>query len=72
MFGGSGIDYTIPHEAFVKLYVRFSEEYNYWNNNNNLVFRAMPSPGPGMTWFEIDKLLFDEQFFQYCRFWHLG
>ena len=27
------------------------------------VFRAMPSPGPGMTWFEIDKLLFDEQFF---------
>ena len=27
------------------------------------VFRAMPSPGPGMTWFEIDKLLFDEQFY---------
>ncbi len=26
------------------------------------VFRAMPSPGPGMTWFEIDMLLFDEQF----------
>ena len=27
------------------------------------VFRAMPSPGPGLTWFEIDELLFDEQFF---------
>ena len=27
------------------------------------IFRAMPSPGPGMTWFEIDKLLFDEQFY---------
>lgn len=26
------------------------------------VFRAMPSPGPGLTWFEIDILLFDEQF----------
>ncbi|MGB1366347.1 MAG: hypothetical protein ACPG6Y_00325 [Candidatus Puniceispirillaceae bacterium] len=27
------------------------------------VFRAMPSPGPGLTWFEIDILLFNEQFF---------
>jgi len=27
------------------------------------MFRAMPSPGPGLTWFEIDQLLFDEQFF---------
>ena len=27
------------------------------------MFRAMPSPGPGLTWFEIDELLFDEQFF---------
>jgi len=27
------------------------------------VFRAMPSPGPGLTWFEIDELLFNEQFF---------
>jgi hypothetical protein len=26
------------------------------------VFRAMPSPGPGLTWFEIDELLFNEQF----------
>lgn len=26
------------------------------------VFRAVPSPGPGLTWFEIDVLLFDEQF----------
>jgi hypothetical protein len=25
-------------------------------------FRAMPSPGPGLTWFEIDQLLFNEQF----------
>ncbi len=27
------------------------------------VFRAMPRPGPGLTWFEIDVLLFNEQFF---------
>merc|ERR1711991_459664 len=27
------------------------------------MFRAIPSPGPGLTWFEIDELLFDEQFF---------
>ena len=27
------------------------------------VFRAMPSPGSGITWFEIDELLFDEHFF---------
>ena len=27
------------------------------------VFRAMPSPGPGLTWFEIDILNFNEQFF---------
>ncbi|MEL0062391.1 MAG: hypothetical protein VW801_02630, partial [Candidatus Puniceispirillum sp.] len=26
------------------------------------VFRAMPSPGPGLTWFEIDALLFNEHF----------
>ena len=26
------------------------------------VFRAVPLPGPGLTWFEIDELLFDEQF----------
>ena len=26
------------------------------------VFRAVPSPGPGLTWFESDVLLFDEQF----------
>ena len=26
------------------------------------VFRAVPLPGPGATWFEIDVLLFDEQF----------
>ena len=25
-------------------------------------FRAMPSPGPGLTWFEIDQLLFNQQF----------
>jgi len=25
-------------------------------------FRAVPSPGPGLTWFEIDQLLFNEQF----------
>src|SRR6056300_1174740 len=27
------------------------------------VFRAMPGPGPGLTWFEIDVLNFNEQFF---------
>ncbi len=27
------------------------------------VFRAMPGPGPGLSWFEIDVLEFNEQFF---------
>ena len=27
------------------------------------VFRAMPNPGPGLSWFEIDELGFNEQFF---------
>ena len=27
------------------------------------VFRAMPGPGPGLGWFEIDVLDFDQQFF---------
>ncbi len=27
------------------------------------IFRAMPGPGPGLTWFEIDELQFNEQFF---------
>ena len=27
------------------------------------IFRAMPGPGPGLTWFEIDELNFNEQFF---------
>ena len=27
------------------------------------VFRAMPGPGPGLGWFEIDVLKFDQQFF---------
>jgi len=27
------------------------------------VFRAMPGPGPGLSWFEIDVLDFDQQFF---------
>lgn len=26
------------------------------------IFRAVPSPGPGLTWFEIDILGFDQQF----------
>ena len=26
------------------------------------VFRAVPLPGPGMTWWEIDVLAFDQQF----------
>ena len=27
------------------------------------IFRAMPGPGPGLNWFEIDVLKFNEQFF---------
>jgi hypothetical protein len=27
------------------------------------IFRAMPGPGPGLSWFEIDILKFNEQFF---------
>ena len=27
------------------------------------VFRALPTPGPGMTWWMIDELEFDQQFF---------
>ena len=27
------------------------------------IFRAMPGPGPGLSWFEIDELQFNEQFF---------
>ncbi len=27
------------------------------------IFRAMPGPGPGLSWFEIDVLDFNEQFF---------
>ncbi len=27
------------------------------------IFRAMPGPGPGLSWFEIDILEFNEQFF---------
>jgi hypothetical protein len=27
------------------------------------VFRAIPNPGPGLSWFEIDELGFNEQFF---------
>ena len=27
------------------------------------VFRAMPTPGPGITWWMIDELKFDQQFF---------
>ena len=32
------------------------------------VFRAMPNPGPGLTWFEIDELKFDEQFLSKLSF----
>ena len=32
------------------------------------VFRAVPLPGPGMTWFEIDELGFDEQFLAILSF----
>lgn len=32
------------------------------------VFRAVPLPGPGLTWFEIDELAFDEQFLAILAF----
>ena len=32
------------------------------------VFRAVPLPGPGMTWFEIDVLGFDQQFLSVLSF----
>ncbi|MGC1505301.1 MAG: hypothetical protein WA782_14320 [Sulfitobacter sp.] len=32
------------------------------------VFRAVPLPGPGLTWFEIDNLGFDEQFLSILSF----
>nr|WP_235824217.1 hypothetical protein [Falsiruegeria mediterranea] len=32
------------------------------------VFRAAPLPGPGLTWFEIDELGFDEQFLAILAF----
>lgn len=32
------------------------------------VFRAVPLPGPGLTWFEIDELGFDEQFLAVLAF----
>lgn len=32
------------------------------------VFRAVPLPGPGLTWFEIDELGFDEQFLAILAF----
>ena len=32
------------------------------------VFRAMPGPGPGLGWFEIDVLDFDQQFFSLLSF----
>ena len=31
------------------------------------VFRAMPLPGPGATWFQIDVLGFDQQFLSVLR-----
>ena len=34
------------------------------------VFRAMPGPGPGLGWFDIDVLGFDQQFFHYYRLSH--
>ena len=32
------------------------------------IFRAVPLPGPGLTWFEIDELGFDEQFLSILAF----
>ena len=35
------------------------------------IFRAMPGPGPGLTWFEIDVLELMNSFFQYYHCWLL-
>ena len=49
-----------------KLIVELPEESRFMVMGTAIVifvFRAMPGPGPGLGWFEIDVLGFDQQFF---------
>jgi len=49
-----------------KLIVELPEESRFMIVGTAIVifiFRAMPGPGPGLGWFEIDVLGFDQQFF---------
>ncbi len=49
-----------------KLIVELPEESRFMVVGTAIVifvFRAMPGPGPGLGWFEIDVLGFDQQFF---------
>ena len=49
-----------------KLIVELPEESRFMIVGTAIVifvFRAMPGPGPGLGWFEIDVLAFDQQFF---------
>ena len=49
-----------------KLIVELPEESRFMIVGTAIVifvFRAMPGPGPGLGWFEIDILSFDQQFF---------
>jgi len=49
-----------------KLIVELPEESRFMIVGTAIVifiFRAMPGPGPGLGWFEIDVLSFDQQFF---------
>jgi len=63
VFGGSALIILFLMKRLIK-YMSTSQQNKIIGTAIIIfVFRAMPSPGPGMTWFEIDKLLFDEQFF---------
>ena len=49
-----------------KLIIELPEESRFMIVGTALVifvFRAMPGPGPGLGWFEIDELGFDQKFF---------
>ena len=42
---------------------RVDATHNFRNCNYNICFQSHARPWPGLTWFEIDNLGFDEQFF---------
>ncbi len=54
-----------------RLLLELDEEARYMLVGTALiifVFRAVPLPGPGLLWFEIDELEFDEQFLSVLQF----